>query len=159
MRKPLPFILSSITVAILAGCATGTESCITSVPAPAPAAAAPAPAPTTYVVAPAGTILVPSNAAPAGAPVGTTAGTILVPQTATPAPVAAALRPGFGRIESVQILPAAAAGGAASSSNKRITMRMDDGTVQYFTTHAGVAVGARIEITSNGTMRHPALVL
>ena len=137
MRNTLPFILSSIAVAILAGCATGTESGITSVPAPAPAAAAPAP--TTYVVAPAGTILVPQAAA-------------------APAVVAApaALRAGFGRIESVQILPAAAAGGTASSPNKRIVMRMDDGTAQHFDTHAGVAVGDRIEITSNGTMRHPA---
>ena len=139
MRNTLPFILSSIAVAILAGCATGTESGITSVPAPAPAAAAPAPAPTTYVVAPAGTILVPqASVAPAAA--------------AAPA----ALRAGFGRIESVQILPAAAAGGTASSPNKRIVMRMDDGTAQHFDTHAGVAVGDRIEITSNGTMRHPA---
>lgn len=137
MRKPLPFILSSIAVAILAGCATATESGIT--PVPAPAAAAPAPAPTTYVVAPAGTILVPqANVAP----------------MAVAAP--AALRAGFGRIESVQILPAAAAGGTASSPNKRIVMRMDDGTAQHFDTHAGVAVGDRIEITSNGTMRHPA---
>ena len=137
MKITLPFILSSIAVAILAGCAT--ESGITSVAAPAPAAAAPAPAPTTYVVAPAGTILVPqANVAP----------------TAVAAP--AALRAGFGRIESVQVLPAAAAGGTALTPNKRIVMRMDDGTAQHFDTQAGVAVGDRIEITSNGTMRHPA---
>jgi hypothetical protein len=132
MKNRLPFVLSSIAVAVLAGCAT--ESGITSIPAPAAAA----PAPTTYVVAPAGTILVPqANAAPA--------------VVAAPA----ALRAGFGRIESVQILPAAAAGGTASSPNKRIVMRMDDGTAQHFDTHASVAVGDRIEITSNGTMRHP----
>jgi hypothetical protein len=36
-------------------------------------------------------------------------------------------------------------------------MRMDDGTMQYFDTNAAdLAVGDRIEITANGTMRHPA---
>jgi len=67
------------------------------------------------------------------------------------------LRVGFGRIESILILPNAAAGGTAPNSSKRIAMRMDDGTVQYFDTNAAdVAVGDRIEITPNGTMRHPA---
>lgn len=132
----LPFILSSIVVAVLAGCAT--ESGITS--APAPMVVAPtAPA---YVVAPAGMVVVP-QASPAG--------------TVLTAPAAVALRAGFGRIESILALPSAAAGGAASSPNKRIAMRMDDGSVQYFDTQAAdMAVGDRVEITKNGTMRHPA---
>jgi hypothetical protein len=104
----LPFILSSIAVAMLAGCAT--DSAIT--PAPAPVVVAPAAAP---------------------------------------------LRVGLGRIESILAVPSAATGGTAPSSTKRIVMRMDDASVQYFDTQAaGLAVGDRIEITKDGTMRHPA---
>ena len=129
----LPFILSSIALAILAGCAT--ESGITSAPAPVVVA----PAPASYVVAPAGTVVVPQAAA----------GTIVV------APAAIALRAGHGRIESILAVPSAAAGGTGST--KRIVMRMDDGSTQYFDTQAAdVKVGDRIEITKNGTMRHPA---
>jgi hypothetical protein len=132
----LPFILSSIAVAILAGCAT--ESRITS--APAPVVVAPAAAP--YVLAPAGTVVVPQAS---------TAGMIVV------APAAAPLRSGLGRIESILAVPSAAAGGTASNSTKRIVMRMDDASVQYFDTQAaGLAVGDRIEISKDGTMRHPA---
>ena len=132
----LPFILSSIAVAILAGCAT--DSAIT--PAPAPVVVAPAAAP--YVLAPAGTVVVP-QASPAGM--------VVI------APAAAPLRVGLGRIESLLAVPSAAAGGTAPSSTKRIVMRMDDGSVQYFDTQAaGLAVGDRIEITKDGTMRHPA---
>jgi len=132
----LPFVLSSIAVAVLAGCAA--ESRIT--PAPAPVVViAPAPAP--YVVAPPGTVVVPQASA---------AGAVVV------APAALALRPGFGHIESILAIPSAAAGGTAPSFNKRIVMRMDDGSVQYFDTAAtGLAVGERIEITSDGTMRYP----
>ena len=36
-------------------------------------------------------------------------------------------------------------------------MRMDDGTTQHFDTNADdLKIGDRIEITPNGTMRHPA---
>ena len=138
----LPFVLSTIALAILAGCAT--ESGITPAPAPAPVAAAPAPAAPTpaYVVAPAGTVIVP-QAGPAG--------------TAGAAPAAVALRSGFGRIESMQAVPSPAAGATAANSTRRIVMRMDDGSVQYFDTQAAdVKVGDRLEITKNGTMRHPA---
>jgi hypothetical protein len=131
-----PFVLSSIAVAVLAGCAS--ESRIT--PAPAPVVVV-APAPAPYVVAPAGTVVVPQVS---------TASTVVV------APAALALRSGFGRIESILAIPNAAAGGAASY-NRRIVMRMEDGSVQYFDTAAtGLTVGDRIEITSDGTMRHPA---
>jgi hypothetical protein len=131
----LPLILSSIAVAILAGCAT--ESRITS--APAPVVVAPA-AP--YVVAPAGTVVVPQAS---------NAGMIVV------APAAAPLRTGVGRIESILAVPTAAGGGTASNSTRRIVMKMDDGSVQYFDTEAaGLATGDRIEITKDGTMRHPA---
>lgn len=131
----IPFVVSAIAVAVLAGCAT--EDRVTS--APAPVVVAPAAAP--YVLAPAGAVMVPQS----------TAGTVVV------APAAVALRAGFGRIESILAVPTAAAGGTASSSTRRIVMRMDDGSVQYFDTDAtDVAVGDRVEITKDGTMRHPA---
>src|SRR6185312_8584925 len=116
----LPLILSSIAVAILAGCAT--ESRVTS--APAPVAAAPA-----VVAAP----------------------------TVAAAPTAAPLRAGMGRIESILAVPTAAGGRTESNSTKRVVMRMDDGSMQYFDTEAaGLAAGDRIEITKEGNMRHPA---
>ena len=133
----LPLILSSIAVAILAGCAT--ESRVTS--APAPAAAAPAAAP--YVLAPAGSTVV--------VPQASTAGMVVVAQPAAP------LRVGMGRIEQILAVPTAAGGRTESNSTKRIVMKMDDGSVQYFDTEAaGLATGDRIEITKEGTMRHPA---
>jgi hypothetical protein len=125
----LPLILSSIAVAILAGCAT--ESRVTS--APAPVAVAPA------VVA-----------APAPAPVAA------APAVVT-APAAAPLRAGMGRIESILAVPTAAGGRTESMSTKRIVMKMDDGSMQYFDTEAaGLATGDRIEITKEGNLRHPA---
>ena len=73
------------------------------------------------------------------------------------APAVAPLRTGLGRIESILAVPTAAAGGTASNSTRRIVMKMDDGSVQYFDTQAaGLATGDRIEITKDGTMRHPA---
>jgi len=131
----VPFLLSSLTVAVLAGCAT--EHPVTSAPAPV-VVAAPAPAP--YVVAPAGTVVVP-QAGP---------GTVIV----APAPVA--LRAGFGRIESILAVPNAAAGGT-SATTRRVVMRMDDGSVQYFDTQAAdLTLGSRIEITKDGMMKNPA---
>ena len=139
----LPLILSSIAVAVLAGCAT--ESRVTSAPAPAPVAAAPATAP--YVLVPAGSTVV--------VPQASTAGTVAAAPTA--APTAAPLRAGLGRIESILAVPTAAGGRAESMSTKRIVMKMDDGSVQYFDTEAaGLATGDRIEITKEGNMRHPA---
>jgi hypothetical protein len=131
----LPLILSSIAVAILAGCAT--ESRVTSAPAPAAPAAAP------YVLAPAGSTVV--------VPQASTAGMVVVAQPAAP------LRVGMGRIEQILAVPTAAGGRTESNSTKRIVMKMDDGSVQYFDTEAaGLATGDRIEITKEGTMRHPA---
>ena len=128
----LPLILSSITIAILAGCAT--ESRVTS--APAPVAAAPA-----VVAAP------PVVAAPA----------VAAAPAVVAAPSAAPLRAGMGRIESILAVPTAAGGRTESHSTKRIVMKMDDGSVQYFDTEAaGLAAGDRIEITKEGNMRHPA---
>ena len=130
----VPFILSAVAIAVVAGCAT--ESGITSAPAPVVVA----PAQPVYVVAPVGAVAVPQASA----------GTMVL------APAAAALRAGFGRIDSIMAMPATA-GDAASKPNSRVVMRMDDGSTQYFDTQAaGMAVGDRVEITTNGTMRHPA---
>ena len=122
----VPFILSTIALAVLAGC--GSDPKI-----------APAPAPVVVV------LQQPSPAQPSTAP------SVVV------APAAVALRAGFGRIESILAVPSAATGATASNPTRRITMRMDDASVQYFDTQApGMAVGDRVEITANGTMRHPA---
>ena len=120
----LPFALSSIAIAVLAGCAT--ESGITTAAPP-------------MVVAPVAT----------QQPQAATQGMVVIAPSATP------LRVGMGRIESIQAVPASADGRPANSS--RVVARMDDGSMQYFNTQAaGMAVGDRIEITKNGTMRHPA---
>ncbi len=131
-----PFVLSSIAVAILAGCAA--EHRVT--PAPAP-----------VVVAPAPVVAVPAPAAPA----------VVVPQASGAAvvvpPAPGPLRVGFGRIDSITPIPVAAAGGGTvNSSTRRVGIRMDDGSMQYVdTTAVPLSVGDRVEITMDGTMRHP----
>jgi hypothetical protein len=147
----LPFILPAIAVAVLAGCATSTESGISAAPAPVvtPPAAAAAP-------------IAPAAAGPAAPTysVGAAGTTVVVPNASTAAVVAPAMAPlrvGFGRIDSMMVVPNAAAGGTAPNTSRRIAMRMDDGTLQHFDTKAeNLKVGDRIEITTNGTMRHPA---
>jgi hypothetical protein len=144
MRK-LPFALSLTAIAILAGCATEHRVA----PAPAPVVVAPAPA------APAAAVVVPQQpSAPAQ--------TVVVPATpgaVVVAPTAAQpLRAGTGRIASIlDIPPSAAAGSNVPGANKRVGIRMDDGTVQYIDTAAsGLAIGDRVALTSDGYMRHPA---
>ena len=130
----LPFVLSSIAIAFLAGCAT--ESGITTAAPPVVAA----PAQQQYVITPSGQVLASPQAS---------GGTIVMAPSATP------LRVGMGRIESIQAVSAAA--GGKPSNSTRVSAKMDDGSMQYFDTQAtGMAVGDRIEITKNGTMRHPA---
>ena len=117
----VPFILSAIALAVLAGCAS--EPKVTTAPAPV--------------------VVVLQQPGPAGS--------VVV------APAAVALRAGFGRIESMLVVTSPAADPTASNPSRRIAMRMDDGSVQHFDTQiAGMAVGDRIEITANGTLRHPA---
>ena len=139
----LPFTLSLAAAAILAGCATEHKVA----PAPAPVVVAPA--------APAAAVVVPPSTAAAPA--------VVVPQSGTaPVVVAAAaaqpLRAGTGRIDSIlDIPPSAAAGSGVPGANKRVGIRMDDGTIQYVDTAAsGLAIGDHVAITSDGYMRHPA---
>ena len=138
----LPFTLSAVALAALAGCATESR-------------VAPAPAPVVIQQAPPAAVVVPPNT-PAGSAVvvpQSGSGSVMVAPT-TPAP----LRAGTGRIDSLIDLPAgAAAGSTVPAANKRVGLRMDDGTLQYIdTAAAGLAVGDRVAITSDGYMRHPA---
>src|SRR5437764_4624882 len=138
----LPFTLSAVALAALAGCATESR-------------VAPAPAPVVIQQAPPAAVVVPPNT-PAGSAVvvpQSGSGSVMVAPT-TPAP----LRAGTGRIDSLIDLPAgAAAGSTVPAANKRVGLRMDDGTLQYIDTAAtGLAVGDRVAITSDGYMRHPA---
>lgn len=68
-----------------------------------------------------------------------------------------ALRPGFGRIESLTGAPTASAGATTPGSMHRLGIRMEDGTMQYVdTTATGLAVGDRVELTREGYIRrHP----
>ena len=129
----LPFAVSAMAVAILAaGCAT--ESGIRT--APPPVVVAPTTAP--YVITPSGQVVQPQSSG----------GMVVMAPSATP------LRAGMGRIESIQ--PVSAAAGNTPANSSRVVTRMDDGSMQYFDTQAaGLTVGDRIEITKNGTMRHP----
>ena len=135
----IPLALSAVALAVLAGCATEHPVA----PAPAPVVVNPAPA----------AVVVPPTAQP---------GTVVLPQASAPAvviaaPAAAPLRAGYGRIESIIPLPAsAAAGGSVPGANKRLTIRMDDGSVQYVDTAANVAVSDRVQLTADGRMIHPA---
>lgn len=117
---------------------TFLSACVTSdpvTPAPAPVVVAPAPVvaappPNTVVVAPA-----------AQAP-------IVVP---TPA-----IRAGSGLIESITPLPTSAAtGSGAVKPQRRIGIKMDDGTVQYVDTAAeGLSIGQRVDLTADGRIKH-----
>lgn len=123
--------LSGLALAALAGCAT--EDRVT--PAPAPVVVNPPPA--TVVVPPQSSTTVP--------------GAVVV------APAPGPLQAGYGRIETIVPVPAAAAGSTAPSSNKRVGLRMDSGVIQYLDTNAaGLAIGDRVEITTDGVMRRPA---
>jgi len=136
--------LSVIALAVLAACAS--ESRVA--PAPAPVVVQPAPPAAAVVTAPA-----PTASAP----------TVIVPPSGT-APVVVAspapqpLRAGTGRIEQIINLPAsAAAGSSVPGATKRITIRMDDGSLQYLDTAANdISIGERISLTNDGTMKYPA---
>ena len=140
-RLALP--LSAIAIAVLAGCAS--ESRVA--PAPAPVVVQPA-APAAVITAPATTAAAPTVVVPS-------AGTAPV-VVASPAPQA--LRAGTGRIDSIINLPAsAAAGSSVPGATKRITIRMDDGSLQYLDTAAAdIAIGERVSLTNDGTMKYPA---
>ena len=81
---------------------------------------------------------------------------VTVPQASAAAPVvqSVALKPGFGRIETLGQAPTASAGGTAPSAMQRLGIRMDDGSMQYVDTPStGLAIGDRIELTRDGYIR------
>ena len=127
----LAFPLSLGALALLAACVS-TEPVT---PAPAPVVIQPAP----VVTAP-------------------PAGTVVVPPAATApvvVPTPTAIRPGFGRIESITALPPAAAAGGTAKPMQRLGIKMDDGTVQYVDTSGQLRLGDRIELTRDGHIRYP----
>ncbi len=78
--------------------------------------------------------------------------------TAPVAAPAAAMRPGFGRIESMTpVSTAASAGGTAPTAMQRLGIRMEDGTMQVVDTPSpGLSIGDRVELTREGYIRrHP----
>jgi hypothetical protein len=131
-------VVSVAALAALAGCATEHK-------------VAPAPAP--VVVQPAAPVVVqPTPGSPSAVVVPQTGAVVVTPVATGP------LRAGTGRIDSIMDLaPSAAAGSTVPGANKRVGIRMDDGTLQYLDTAASdLAVGDRVSITSDGYMRHPA---
>ncbi len=128
----LAFPLSLAALAGLGACATYEPA------TPAPVVVT-QPAP--VVTAPAGTVVVP--------PV------VQAPQVAVPQTIA--LRPGTGRIESISAIPSmGSASAGASSANRRLAVKMDDGTLQYVDTDArNLAIGDRVQFTADGYIKHP----
>jgi hypothetical protein len=81
----------------------------------------------------------------------------IVPQVPL-ATQAAAYRPGTGTVERVMAAPVAAAGGTVSAvpseRMNRLTVRMDDRSVQYIDTDmANIRSGMRIELTPDHYIR------
>lgn len=96
-------------------------------PAPAPVVVAPAP----VVTAPPATVI--------------TAPTVVATPTA--------IRAGHGRVETITALSQSAAAGG--QTQRRIGIKMDDGTVQYVDTFAqGLSIGERVELTADGQIKH-----
>ena len=66
-----------------------------------------------------------------------------------------AVRPGFGRVESINALPTSSAAAAGGQTMRRLGIKMEDGTMQVVDTAAGnIALGDRVELTSEGRIRH-----
>ena len=127
----LTIVLSAVGLTFLAACVTSDPA----TPAPAPVVVAPAPVVT---APPPGTVVVaPAAQAP-----------IVVP---TPA-----IRAGSGLIESITPLPTSAAtGSGAIKPQRRIGIKMNDGTVQYVDTAAeNLSIGQRVDLTADGRIKH-----
>jgi hypothetical protein len=124
MRK-LYLPLSVTALGVLAACASSEPV----TPAPAPVIVQPAP-----VV----------SAPPA----------VIVQQPGVvPAPTA--IRAGHGRIESITPMAQSAATGGTVRQVRRLGIKMDDGTVQFVDTPAdGLSIGERVELTSDGQLKH-----
>ena len=124
------FAVSAIGVALLAACASEQPA----TPAPAPVVIVPQPQ-----QAPAPVVTAPS-----------------APTAVVVAPPVA-IKPGYGRVETITALPTASgAGTTAASDMRRLGVRMEDGTFQYVDAPAGtIKVGDRVQFTPEGFIRHP----
>jgi hypothetical protein len=130
MRKFLILPLSIVGVALLAACGSRQPAPIVVVPPSNPNP------PTTVVTAPG------SASAPAATPA--------VPV----ASAAAAIRPGFGRIDSMGPAPSASGGATSGTSMNRLRIKMDDGSMQVIDTPStGLSNGDRVELTREGYIR------
>ena len=97
-------------------------------------------------------IVVTTTAPPAAPVITQPPAVVAVPQATVPA-VSVALRPGFGRIESIAAVPPSAAAGGVSNV-RRIGVKMDDGSMQFLDTQApNLNIGERIEVTPEGNIR------
>ena len=131
--KKLPFVaLSLVAAATLTACGGRTyEASVTT-------------APQAYVaVGP--TVVYPY---PTGA-----VATYYVPSAGVAVESVAILRPGFGRVESVQQVVDFR---GAFTGYRRLSLRMDDGSIQVLDTRGPeLSMGARVEITTDRTIRYP----
>jgi hypothetical protein len=91
---------------------------------------------------------------------------VVVPQqqpttvVAAPPPVAnvvvqpTALRPGFGRVETIAAVPTTSgAGSSAPGAMRRLGIKMEDGTMQYVDSDSPNAIGERVQLTGDGYIR------
>jgi hypothetical protein len=126
----LAIALPPIALAALVGCQ----------PAPAPAPVIVTPPPAVVTTPPPAVVTTPPPAV-----VTTPPAVVYV----APTPV----RPGFGRVESIAATPSSAAA-AGGTTMRRLSIKMEDGTLQLIDTPAGnIAIGDRVELTSDGKIR------
>jgi len=88
-----------------------------------------------------------------GAPVMSSSGPVMSSAPATAARVG--LRPGYGVVESISLVnpPSSSAGGPSVAAPYRLTVRMDDNTVQWIdVTDRDYRVGDRLQIGADNTI-------
>jgi len=88
-----------------------------------------------------------------GAPVMSSSGPVT--STAPATAIQAGLRPGYGVVESISLVnpPSASTGGPTVAAPYRLTVRMDDNTVQWIdVTDRDYRVGDRLQINANNTI-------
>jgi len=131
--KKLPIAaLSLVAVATLAACGGRTyEAAVT----PAPQAAVVVTSPTVVYPYPTGAVA--TYVQPSG----------VVVESVT------VLRPGFGRVQTIQQVVDLR---GAFTGYRRLTLRMDDGSIQVLDTRGpDLMLGARVEITTDRNIRYP----
>ena len=135
MKKVPVIALSLVAAATLAACGGRSYE------------ASATPAPTAAVVLPATVVATPVVTYPSG--------TVTYVETMPGAVVYTAplLRPGFGRIETMQRVVDA---NGAWTGYRRFSLRMDDGSVQVLDTKGpDIVLGERVELTTERNIRYP----